>query len=264
MANKKAHITFAGYPIDFIINEISVSNDREHNTSNFIGSKGSTTNYISSSSRILSFSSLCKHDEKSKKGLGHRINDYKWLSQAYNNTAKVLTSPSQSKLKGNYLCTNFNYTEDTTGNYVIDWEFREVEKFNATRKTFRVWGKAVSSSNKAKKTTAKTSGANNLNSNVKLLLKSCPLMSKGYKGKKCVKSLQKFLQSKGYYTKYKVDGVYEKYTEQELKKLQKKIKVKATGKWDKNTRAYFQKKYKYPTTNTNKSATAIISSNIRV
>ena len=29
--------------------------------------------------------------------------------------------------------------------------------------------------------------------------------------------------------------------------MQKKFKLKATGKWDKTTRNYFQKKYKYPT-----------------
>ena len=201
----------------------------------------------------MSFKSLCKRDEKSSHNKKHRFNDYKDLVAKWNKTPKVLTSPSKSKINGNYLCTGFDYTEDTNGNYIIDWEFTEVKKFNATRKTFRVWGKAVSSSSKAKKTTTKTSSSKtNLSSNVKLLLKSCPLMSKGHSGKKCVKSLQKFLQSKGYYKNYKVDGIYAIYTEQEVKKLQKSIKVKATGKWDKATRSYFQKKYKYPTTSKKK------------
>ena len=61
-----------------------------------------------------------------------------------------------------------------------------------------------------------------------------------------MKYLQKFLQSLGYYKKYKIDGIYGKYTKAEVKKLQKAKKLKQTGNWDKNTVKYFQKKYKYP------------------
>ena len=143
--------------------------------------------------------------------------------------------------------TGFDYTEDTQGNFICDWEFTEVMKFNVTAKTFRVWGKATSSTNKTKKATTKTA-KNSLNSNVKYLLKTCGTMKKGSTSKKCVKSLQKFLQSKGYYKNYKVDGLYQIYTEKAVKSLQKQYKLKATGQWDKNTRAYWQKKYKYPTT----------------
>lgn len=239
-------IVFDGMNINYIMDEINVERDQDFNTSPYIGQIGSTTNHISTSGRIISFKSLCKRDERSPHGRGHRINDYIYLSKKFNKKPKVLTSSSKSKLKGNYIITNFNYSEDTAGNYIIEWEFTEVIKFNVTRKTFRVWGKSVSSANKQKKTTTKNSGANNLSSNVKFLLKTCPVMAQGHKGAKCVKSLQKFLQSKGYYAKYKVDGIYAKYTAQEVKKLQKKFKLKATGKWDKNTRNYFQKKYKYP------------------
>lgn len=241
------YIVFGGMNINYILDEINVDKDQEFNTSPYIGQEGSSTNFVSSSGRTISFKSLCKRDEISPHGRGHRINDYIYLSKTYNKKDRVLTSSSKSNLKGNYICTGFNYSEDTNGNYIIQWEFKEVIKFNTTKKTFRVWGKSVSSSNKTKKTTTKNSGANNLSTNVKYLLKTCPTMSQGHKGSKCVKSLQKFLQSKGYYTKYKVDGIYAKYTTQEVKKLQKKIKVKASGNWDKNTRSYFQKKYKYPT-----------------
>lgn len=243
-----AFVVFAGMNINNIIEEVKVTKDTDYNTTSYIGTTGSSTNYVSVTGRTVTFQSICTRDEQSPNGRGHRINDYLSLYSRYYNVAKVLTSPSQSNINGNYLLTKLDYTEDTTGNYIIDWEFQEVNKFNVTNKTFRVWGKAVSSSNKTKKTTKKTSGATNLNSNVKLLLKSCPLMSKGSGNKKCVKSLQKFLQSKGYYTKYKLDGIYAIYTEQEVKKMQKSIKVKATGKWDKATRNYWQKKYKYPTT----------------
>ena len=244
-----AHIVFNGVKINYIINEIQIRVNQDFNTSPFVGTTGSTTDYVSKSGRVLSFSSICKYDEQSTQGRGHRINDYEYLADNYNKTSKVLTSPSQSNLNGNYLCTGFDYTEDTMGNYNINWEFTEVMKFNVTNKTFRVWGKSVSSANKKKKTTTKTSNAENkLSSNIKLLLKDCPLMSKGSSSKKCVKSLQKFLQSKGYYKNYKIDGIFAIYTERELKKLQKANKLKSTGKWDKNTRNYFQKKYKYPTT----------------
>lgn len=254
---------FAGMNINYIASEIKVNNPQNHNTRSYVGADGSTTNYVSSEGRTLTFSSICANDEQSPNGRGHRINDYIYLSKSFNKKPKVLTSPSKSKINGNYILTNFNYTEDTGGNYHIDWEFKEVIKFNVTKKTFRVWGKAVSKSNKKKKVTVKTSNASNLNSNIKYLLKTCPTMSKGHSGKKCVKSLQKFLQSQGYYKGYLIDGIYEIYTEKAVKGLQKKYKQKATGKWDKATRNYFQKKYKYPTS-VNKKVTGTVKSNIRV
>ncbi len=248
-----SHIVFAGWNINYIISEIKVSNPMSHNTSEYIGQDGSTTNYTSSQGRVITFSNICKRSENNT-SKGHRINAYKYLAKNFSKKAKVLTSPSQSKINGNYIVTGFDYTEDTQGNFICDWEFTEVMKFNVTRKTFRVWGKATSSSNKQKKTTTKKSSSKtNLSSNVKYLLKTCQTMKKGHTGKKCVKSLQKFLQSKGYYKGYKVDGVYAIYTEQAVKGLQKQYKLKVSGKWDKNTRAYWQKKYKYPTDNTKKN-----------
>ena len=231
------HIVFAGMNINNIVNEINVNKPQNHNTSSYVGADGSTTNYVSSEGRTLSFKSICTSEEESPHGRGHRINDYKYLAENFNKTPKVLTSPSTSNINGNYI---------------IDWEFKEVIKFNVVSKTFRVWGKSVSSANKNKKTTTKTSNTSNLNSNTKYLLKTCPVMRKGHSGKKCVKALQKFLQSQGYYKGYKIDGLYQIYTEKAVKSLQKKFKQKVTGKWDKNTRNYFQKKYKYPTTTKSK------------
>ena len=249
MAKAKAQIVFGGTNINYIINEVKVDNHSDFNTSPYLGKTGSTTNFVSTNGRVLSFKSLCKWDEQSAHSRGHRINDYKYIADLGKQSPKVLTSPSQSNLNGNYLCTGFDYTEDTQGNFEIDWELTEVIKFNVTSKTFRVWGKSTSSSNKAKKTTTKKStSSNNLNSNTKYLLKTCGTMSKGSTSKKCVQSLQKFLQSKGYYKNYKVDGLYQIYTEKAVKSLQKQYKLKATGKWDKATRSYWQKKYKYPTT----------------
>ena len=232
--------------INYIINEIQVKKPQDFNTTPYVGQNGSSTSFVSSSGRVLTFKNICRYDEESTHGRGHRINDYKYLADNFNKISKVVTSPSKSNINGNYIITGFDYTEDTKGNFIIDWELTEVIKFNKTAKTFRVWGKSLKNTNKSKKKVTKKA-KNSLNTNVKYLLKTCPTMSKGHKGKKCVKSLQKFLQSKGYYTKYKVDGLYEIYTEQAVKSLQKKFKLKATGKWDKATRNYFQKKYKYPT-----------------
>ena len=245
-----AHIIFAGFDIINIVNEIKIDRQQDFNTNNYIGSNGgSDTEFISESGRIISFQSIVPYDARSETR-GHKVNDYKALAKNYKKTAKVLTSPSEIGLKGNYKITKFDVKEDTKGNFIIDWEFTEVIPFNVTKKTFRVWGKAVTKSNSktnTKKVTTKTSGSTNLNSNVKYLLKTCPTLHKNDSHKKCVKSLQKFLQSKGYYTKYKVDGLYQTYTVKAVQGLQKKYKLKVTGLWDKNTRSFFQKQYKYPT-----------------
>lgn len=235
-----AHIIFQGININRIANEIQVKRDVEHYTSSYVGQTGSDTKFVSDNGRTISFKSICTRDEKSWHGLGHRLRDYKQVAYRYSKKAGVLTSPSKSKINGNYICTGFDYTEDTRGNYVIEWEFKEVTKFNVTKKTFRVWGKATSSANKQKKT-----AKNPLNSNLKYLLKNCGAMKEGNNGK-CVKSLQKFLQSKGYYKNSKIDGYFYTNTKKAVKQLQKQCKLKATGEWDIKTRSYFQKKYKYP------------------
>lgn len=245
------YVVFHGLNINFIIDEINVKTKKSHNTSPYIGSSGSTTSYISSEGRVLSFKSLCQKDEVSwQNNEDHRINEYILLANTFDKKPAVLTSPSKSNINGNYIITGFSYTEDTTHTYIIDWEFTEVIPFNVVQKTFRVWGKSISTSSSSsstkKTTTKKVSSTSNLSSNVKYLLKTCGTMKKGSTSKKCVQSLQKFLQSKGYYKNYKVDGSYGVYTEKAVKALQKANKLKATGQWDKNTRSYWQKKYKYP------------------
>lgn len=241
------HIVFHGLNINRIIDDIKVTSKTNHTTNAYLGGTGSDTNYVSSNGRVITCKSLCTNDETAWQKEGHRISEYIELAKTYSKKSAVLTSSSTSNIDGNYIITNFDFTEDTNHNYIIDWEFTEVTKFNATEKTFRVWGKAVSSTTTAKKTTTKTSSSSkNLSSNVKYLLKTCGTMKKGSNSKKCVQSLQKFLQSKGYYKGYKVDGSFGVYTEKAVKSLQKANKLKATGQWDKNTRSYWQKKYKYP------------------
>ena len=52
------HIVFAGWNINYIVNEIKVSNPMTHNTSEFVGGSGSTTNYVSSEGRVITFTNI--------------------------------------------------------------------------------------------------------------------------------------------------------------------------------------------------------------
>lgn len=237
------YIVFNGMNINRIIDQIDVNTEKAYTDSPYVGSSGSHTEYISENGRVITCQSLCMHYEQSAHGNSHRIDDYKQLAKTHKNKTGVLTSNSELDLKGNYLISKFDVTEDTMGNFTISWEFREVVPFNVTKQSFRVWGKAGVSKTGTTKTTTTSSGPS---TNTKYLLKVCPLMSKGSKSTACVKRLQKFLQSGGLYKGYKVDGVYGTYTVKAVKQAQKKRKLKQTGKWDTTTRAYYQKLYKYP------------------
>lgn len=244
------HIIFENVAITNIIDDISIKSTRDYNTSPYIGGTGSNTTFVSELGRVISFKSICPYyDEINDDGsvkTNPPITVFKNLAKNYKNKTGVLTSSSHMDLKGNYLCTDFEVEEDTGNNFTISWEFTEVIPFNMVKKTFRVWGAAASKSTKQKttaKTKPKTSG-NKLSKTSKTLLKSCGTLKASNKAKKCVKYLQKFLQSHGYYKKGKIDGKYGSKTKTEVKKLQKKYKLKQTGNWDKKTITYFKKKYK--------------------
>ena len=145
-------------------------------------------------------------------------------------------------LAGNYLITGFEVVEDTGNNFTISWELTEVNPFNFTSNSFQVWGSAKKTKPKSNNNSKKS--GSKINKKSKTLLKTCGTLSPSSKVNKCTKYLQKFLQSLGYYKKYKVDGIYSEHTKAEVKKLQKAKKLKVTGKWDKETIKYFKKKYK--------------------
>ena len=241
-------ITFANIPITNIIEDITIKSERDYNTSPYVGGTGSNTNFISELGRVISFKSICPYYEEINDNGSVKtttpISTYKDLAKNYKAKTGVLTSSSHMNLKGNYLCTGFEVVEDTGNNFTIDWEFTEVIKFNSVKKTFRVWGSAAASSaSKKQNKTAKTSG-NKLSKKNKTFLTKCKTLTPSNKVHTCVKYLQKFLQSLGYYKKYKIDGIYGKNTKNEVKKLQKANKLTKTGNWDKKTLKYFRNKYK--------------------
>ena len=242
------HIVFENVPIIGIIDDISVKAKRDYNTSPYIGGTGSKTNFVSELGRVITFKSIVASYDVLEGSDESVLTTYNNLSETYKNKTGVLTSNSELNLKGNYLITGFDVTEDTGNNFNINWEFTEVIPFNVVNKTFRVWGSA-SQSNASKKSNknGKASG-NKVNKTSKTLLTKCSTLSPSNKASACVKYLQKFLQSLGYYKKYKVDGIYAQHTKQEVKKLQKAHKLKQTGNWDKDTIKYFRNKYKISTT----------------
>ena len=242
-----AKIVFAGVGINYITDSLSVKVNQNHRNSAIVGQDGSDISFVSSDARVISFKSICLKDERTDDGVNPRIQKYVELSRTYNKIdAKLIIDDTNAPdAEGQYYLTGFDYTEDTMGNFDIDWEFTQAVQFNVTQKTFNVWNKAQAKKNAKAKMAKQLSGGTNLNSNTKKLLKDCGTMKKGNTGN-CVKCLQHFLQSQGYYTKYKVNGTYNDATTSAVKSLQKKHKLKATGAWDTETLFYFQVKYKYP------------------
>lgn len=231
-----------GVSIDAIEDSISETNDMTHSTNVHVGVKASDTTFISEAGRKLTFKSIVHALETSSSGNEHRIQDYQDLADTVKKTAAYLVSNSYAKYNGKYIITKFDKEEDSGGNFEISWELQEIITTSVTSKTFRVWGKAPSTSSSSTATKVTCSD------NTKYLLTKCPTMSRAkYESKHgvaCVKRLQIFLQAGGYYLKYKLDGWFSVYTEAELKKAQKKRGLPQTGVWDAKTISYYKKLYK--------------------
>ena len=232
-------VKFAGVEIQYILDSISKSKERNYSTNTFIGSTGgNSVEYLSTNGTILSFSSIVDKDNLTL------LSSYRNLAKNYTNKAGVLVGSSDLAVNGNYYLTGYNEEKNLNGSYSIGWEFTEYVKPNIVKATFKRIGKSATkkTTNKAKKTTAKKTS-----SYITILLTDCGTLKYGMVNKKCVKYLQKFLQKKGYYKNYKIDGDYLKYTKQEVNKLQKAYKIKVSksnqGQWDKTTRDYWRKKY---------------------
>lgn len=233
-------VKFAGVKIQYILDSISKNKDRNYAINTFIGSTGgNSVEYLSTNGTILSFNSIVSKDDLSI------LSSYRNLAKKYTNKAGVLVGSSDLGVNGNYYLTDYKEEKNINGSYLISWEFTEYVKPNVVKTTFKRIGKSATkktTTTKAKKTTPKKTS-----SYITILLTDCGTLKYGMTNKKCVKYLQKFLQKKGYYKGYKIDGDYLKYTKQEVNKMQKAYKIKVSksnqGQWDKVTRDYWRKKY---------------------
>ncbi len=233
-------VKFAGVKIKHILDPISKTKDRNYSVNTFIGSTGgNSVEYLSSKGIVLSFNSVVDKKDTSL------LNSYRKLAKNYTKKHGVLVGSSDLQVNGNYYLTGYKEEKKLNGSYLINWEFTEYVKPNVVKATFKRIGKSATkktTTTKTKKTTAKKTS-----SYITILLTDCGTLKYGMVNKKCVKYLQKFLQKKGYYKGYKIDGDYLKYTKQEVNKLQRAYKIKVSkqnqGQWDKTTRDYWRKKY---------------------
>lgn len=232
-------VKYAGVEIQYILDPVSKNKDRNYVTNTFIGNTGgNSVEYLSTNGTILSFQSIVSKDDSDI------LKAYRNLAKTYTNKAGVLVGSSDLEVNGNYYLTDYKEEKKLNGSYLISWGFTEYIKPNVVKATFKRIGKSAT---KKTTTTAKKTTAKKTSNYITILLSDCSTLKYGMTNKKCVKYLQKFLQKKGYYKGYKIDGDYLKYTKQEVNKLQKAYKIKVSksnqGQWDKVTRDYWRKKY---------------------
>lgn len=233
---KMAELSFNGQQIKHILDSIKINQPRNYSTDTFVSNPSTNTvEYISTEGKTVTFQSLV--EAKDTKTLQR----YRNLAKKFTKKSAVLVSNTNLNIRGNYFLVNYVEDKKVNGSYRIEWEFLEHIKPNKVEKTFKRIGKSVTK--KTTSTKKKTSSPKKTSTYITILLTDCGTLKYGKTGNKCVKYLQKFLQKKGYYKGYKIDGDYLKYTQQAVKQLQKAYKIKATGTWDTNTRNYWRKKY---------------------
>lgn len=237
-------VTFAKVKIKHILNPISKKKANNYAINTFIGKTGGNSiDHLSTEGLTLSFKSVV---DKKNTSL---LKNYRKLQKTYASKSGVLVGSSDLDINGNYYLVNYNEEKQVNGSYVITWEFLEYVKPNIVKTTFKRIGKSATKkkTSSGSKTTAKKTTAKKPSKYITILLTDCGTMKYGMTGKKCVKYLQRFLQKKGYYKGYKVDGDYLQYTRAAVKQLQKAYKIKVSksnqGQWDKVTRDYWRKKY---------------------
>ena len=254
-----AEITFAKNEIKYIAHSIKITKPKNYSTNTFVGDKNANDiTYISTEGKTVTFQSIVE------KGDNNRLTLYRNLAKNYTKKSGVLVGSKDLGLNGNYFLVKCDEEKLVNGSYHIDWEFLEELKPNIVETTFKRIGK------KKKKSTSKKSGTKTskkkTSTYITVLLTDCGTMKKGKTGSKCVKYLQKFLQKKGYYKNCKIDGDYLSETKKAVTQLQKAYKIKVSkanqGVWDKTTRDYWRKKYNITSKKKDKTATAILSSNI--
>ena len=238
-----AEIKFAGVEIRHILEPIHKNKERNYANNTFVGNPSSNSiEYISSDGRVITFNSIVEPNDTSL------LAEYRKLETDYTNRYGVLIGADDMNVNGNYYLTSYKEEKQLNGSYKVEWEFTEYVKPNIVETTFKRIGKsATKKTSKKKSSSSKKTSKKKTATYITSLLTDCGTLKYGQTGKKCVKYLQKFLQKKGYYKGYKIDGDYLKYTKQEVTKLQKAYKIKVTksnkGQWDKVTRDYWRKKY---------------------
>ena len=236
-------VKYAGVEIKYILDPISKSKNRNFSVNTFIGGTGgNSVEYLSTNGTVLSFKSIVGKDKRSL------LSSYRKLAKDYTSKAGVLGGSTDLAVDGDYYLTSYNEEKHVNGSYTISWGFTEYVKPNIVKKTFKRVGKSAT-----KKATNTTSGAGKKTSPKKtstyitILLTDCGTLKYGMTGKKCVKYLQRFLQKKGYYKGYKIDGDYLQYTKAAVNQMQRAYKIKVSksnqGQWDTVTRNYWRKKY---------------------
>ena len=218
-----AEITFANVEIRHITEPIHKTKARNYSNNTFVGTSGSNDiEYISSDGRKLTFTSIVDNGDTTT------LSSYRSLEKEYTNKSGVLVGATDLSVNGNYYLTEYAEEKLVTGAYKVDWEFTEYVKPNIVETTFKRIGKSATKKKSKKKSSSKKTSKKKTATYITSLLTDCGTLKYGQTGKKCVKYLQKFLQKKGYYKGYKIDGDYLKYTKQEVNKLQKAYKIKVT------------------------------------
>ncbi len=241
-----AGIIFARVKIKYILDPITKKKDRNYSVNDFIGPNGGNdVEHISTNGTQLSFNSVVGKDNL------RLLNSYRNLAKKYTNKVGVLNGSSDLAVKGNYYLTEYAEEKRVDGSYLITWGFQEYVKPNIVKTTFKHIGRSATKSNTQKTSKVKKVVPKKTSTFIIILLGSCGTMKYGMVNKKCVKYLQRFLQKKGYYKGYKIDGDYLQYTRAAVNQLQKAYKIKVSksnqGQWDKTTRDYWRKKYNITT-----------------
>lgn len=234
-------ITFAGVKIQYILDPINKKQEEQYAINTFLGTTGGNdVTHLSTGGRVISFNSVVAKDDDA-------LSDYRKLNKTYKSKAGVLVGASDLGIDGNYYLTSFEEEKQVNGSYSLSWEFTEYVKPNIVKKTFKRVGKSVTKKTNTSKGKSKKTSKKKPSTYITRLLSDCGTLKYGQTGNKCVKYLQKFLQKKGYYKGYKIDGDYLKYTRTAVTQLQKAYKIKVSksnqGQWDKTTRDYWRKKY---------------------
>ena len=118
-----AEVKFAEVKIQYILDPITKTKDRNYTVNTFIGSTGgNSVEYLSTNGTVLSFKSIVNKEDTSI------LSSYRKLEKDYTNKAGVLVGSTDLEANGNYYLTSYNEEKKLNGSYIISWEFLEYVK----------------------------------------------------------------------------------------------------------------------------------------